>query len=67
MSRVLRNPGFCICENKGADQMCGNRTADLRLCFCYKDKVAFLYFQILKTLRISDMTQLAIKEGYLFF
>ena len=25
---------YCLCsENKGADQLCGYRTADLRLCF----------------------------------
>ena len=29
-----RKPGFCICEYKGADQLCGNRTDDQRLCFC---------------------------------
>ena len=28
---------FCICENKGADQLCGNRKADQRLCFRYTD------------------------------
>ena len=27
----------CICENKDADQLCGNREADQRLCFPYKD------------------------------
>ena len=37
MIRVTRKPDFCICENKGADQLCGNRTADQRLCFRYKD------------------------------
>ena len=25
--------GFCICENKDADQFRGNREADQRLCF----------------------------------
>ena len=25
--------GFCICENKDADQLRGNREADQRLCF----------------------------------
>ena len=24
---------FFMCKNKSADQLCGNRTADLRLCF----------------------------------
>ena len=26
---------FCICENKDADQLRGNRKADQRLCFRY--------------------------------
>ena len=29
----MRNPAFCICENKDADQLRGNREADQRLCF----------------------------------
>ena len=33
LSRVIRNPAFCICENKGADQLRGNRAADQRFCF----------------------------------
>ena len=37
MSRVMRKPAFCICENKEADQLRGNREADQRLCFCYID------------------------------
>ena len=32
-SLVVRNPAFCICENKDADQLRGNREADQRLCF----------------------------------
>ena len=28
---------FCICENKDADQLHGNREADQRLCFRYID------------------------------
>ena len=28
---------FCICENKDADQLRGNREADQRLCFRYTD------------------------------
>ena len=46
LSRVMRKPTFCICENKGADQLRGyenkdadqlrgNREADQRLCFRY--------------------------------
>ena len=26
--RVMRKPAFFICENKGADQLCGNPAAD---------------------------------------
>ena len=31
----MRKKAFCICENKAADQLCVNRTADQRLCFRY--------------------------------
>ena len=34
--------GFCICENKDADQLRGNREADLRLCFRYNDSIIHL-------------------------
>ena len=37
MSCVVRKPAFCICENKAADQLRGNREADQRLCFRYID------------------------------
>ena len=37
MSRVVRKPDFRICENKGADQLRGDREADQRLCFPYTD------------------------------
>ena len=33
MSLVMRKPAFCICENKDADQLRGNRVADQLLCF----------------------------------
>ena len=33
----MRKPDFCICENKDADQLRGNREADRRLCFRYTD------------------------------
>ena len=33
----MRKPTFYICENNDADQLCGNRTADQRLCFRYID------------------------------
>ena len=37
MSHDVRKPAFCICENKDADQLRGNREADQRLCFRYTD------------------------------
>ena len=33
----MRKPAFCICENKDADQLRGNREADQRLYFRYTD------------------------------
>ena len=39
----MRKQAFCICENKGADQLRGNREADQRLSFHYTDKKS-LYF-----------------------
>ena len=33
---------YCLCsENKGADQLCGYHTADLRLCFRIWKKAVF--------------------------
>ena len=42
MSRCIRKRTICICENKDADQLCSNCTADYctadqRLCFRYTD------------------------------
>ena len=37
MIRSVRKQTFCICENKDADQLRGNREADRRLCFRYID------------------------------
>ena len=37
MSRLMGKPTICICENKDADQLRGNREADQRLCFHYSD------------------------------
>ena len=31
----MKNPAFCLCESKGADQLCGNLAADQHLRFCY--------------------------------
>ena len=39
----MRKPAFCICENKDADQLRGNREADQRLCFRYTDSTILYY------------------------
>ena len=39
----MRKPAFCICENKDADQLRGNREADQRLCFRYTDSTIPLH------------------------
>ena len=36
MSHIMRNPAFCICENKGSDRL--NPEADQSLCFRYKER-----------------------------
>ena len=43
MSLVMRKQAFCICENKDADQLRGNREADQRLCFRYPDRTIPLF------------------------
>ena len=37
LSRIVRKPDYCLCENKGADQLRSNCEADQRLCFRYSD------------------------------
>ena len=37
MSGVMRKPDFCICKNKGADQVRDYHAADQRFCFHYID------------------------------
>ena len=39
----MTKPDFCICENKDADQLRGNREADQRLCFRYMDSTIPLF------------------------
>ena len=37
LSHVMRKPAFCMCQNKGADQLRSTGAADQHLCFRYKD------------------------------
>ena len=39
----MRKPDFCICENKDADQLRGNREADQHLRFRYMDSTTPLF------------------------
>ena len=50
----MRKPAFCICKNKDADQLGGNRKADQRLCFRYIDSSIPLFpkYEIFKPLAI---------------
>ena len=41
----MGKPTICICENKDADQLHGNREADQRLCFRYTDSTLPLLFK----------------------
>ena len=49
---VVRKPDFCLGENKGADQLRGNREeAGQRLCFCYTDST----ISLLSKFKISSL------------
>ena len=52
----MRKPTICLCENKDADQLRGNREADQRLCFRYTDSTVPL---LLKS-KIQNFKPLAI-------
>ena len=52
----MRKPAFCICENKGVDQLCGYRTADQRLCFRYIDST----IPLLPNSEISSIKQFSL-------
>ena len=57
MSRLVRKPTFCICENKDADQLHGNREADQRLCFHYTDRtIPLLPKSEISSLKPSSVT-----------
>ena len=54
LSRVLRKPAFCICENKHADQL---RAADQRLCFRYTDStIPLLHISEISSLKPSSVS-----------
>ena len=55
----MGKPTICICENKDADQLRGNREADQRLCFRYSDNTIPL---LLKT-EISSFWLFSVQAG----
>ena len=59
MSRIVRKRDYCRCENKGADQLRGNREADQRLCFRYTDSIfpLLLISEISSFLPASELVQ----------
>ena len=42
LSRVMSKPTFCICENKGADQLRDNHVTDQHNCFRFIDSAILL-------------------------
>ena len=56
MSRVMRKPDFCLCENKGADKLLSYCEADQRLCFRYTDSTILrLYKSKISSLESSSL------------
>ena len=57
----MRKPDFCICENKAADQLCGNRTADQRLYFHHMDSAILLLSK--SEISILEPSSVAVQLG----
>ena len=54
----MRKPSYCICENKDADQLRGNRKADQRLCFPYiASTISVLSKSEISSLKPSSMAE----------
>ena len=54
----MRKPAFCICENKDADQLRGNREADQRLCFRHMDStIPLLPISEISSLKPSSVAE----------
>ena len=60
----MRKPDFCICENKDADQLRGNREADLRLCFCYIDSTIPLLPEIQNSKSLAIFCDCTARFGW---
>ena len=54
----MRTPAFCICENKAADQLHGNCTADQHLYFRFIDRpIPFFSKSEISSLYPSPLTE----------
>ena len=60
MSCFMRKQTICICENKDADQLRGNREADQSICFGYKDSTILLSKLKIFSLYSSVLAQLGL-------
>ena len=57
MSCLMGKPTICICENKDADQLRGNREADQRLCFRYTDStLPLLFISVISSFQPASVT-----------
>ena len=58
----MREPAFCKCENKGADQLCGNHKAYQHLCIRFIDNtIRLLYKSKISSLQPSSVTACTAK------
>ena len=71
----MRQPAFCTCKNKDADQLRGNREADERLCFRYTDSIndpsdvvlgcfALLFLKIINTMECDFWHDLLTDQSF---
>ena len=62
----MRKTDFCLCENKGADQLPSNCEADQRLCFRYLDSTIPLLpkYDLSSFLSVSVTVQLGLCRTY---
>ena len=58
--RRTRKQTVCICENKGTDQLRGNREVDQRLCF-----YLFIYFYLYNVLRGFSLATQIVRSIFL--
>ena len=56
MSHRVGKPTICLCENKDADQLSGDREADQRLCFRYMNSTIPLLSKIYRAVCVRLAT-----------